>query len=349
VNLTLMGRSRAATPAGKRRTSSRAGASAPVSGRAAPKAASARGSATKTPSRGRPPAKRAAPKRATRATAPRRAARRPAPRRAVAHRGPSRAFSRPHPIRAIRGRIGTTSWRYRLGIVLILAVCAAAGYMFWLRDSSLVAVNNVDVVGVTSGDREQIVSQLTVAAEQQTTLHTDPAKLERLAAGFPTIASVNIETNFPHGMRIEVNERPPALIVESGHQKLPAAADGTLLAGVSVPDHNDLPVLAVDRLPNGQMLEGNTLSEALVLGSVPPPLRPLIEKVSHSGDYGVEVTLRGGIPIRFGSGIRAAEKWASAATVLANPDLTSLTYLDVRVPERPVAGGQPADPVNPPA
>ncbi len=53
----------------------------------------------------------------------------------------------------------------------------------------------------------------------------------------------------------------------------------------------------------------------------------------------MEVTLRGGIPVRFGNGSRATEKWAAAAAVLADPKLDSLTYLDVRVPERPAAGG----------
>jgi hypothetical protein len=51
------------------------------------------------------------------------------------------------------------------------------------------------------------------------------------------------------------------------------------------------------------------------------------------------VTLRGGIPVYFGTSAEASEKWAAAAAVLADPKLDSLTYLDVRVPRRPAAGG----------
>jgi hypothetical protein len=58
------------------------------------------------------------------------------------------------------------------------------------------------------------------------------------------------------------------------------------------------------------------------------------------------VTMRGDIPIRFGTGAAASAKWAAAAAVLADPDLETLTYLDVRVPERPSVGGQ-ADTVAP--
>jgi cell division protein FtsQ len=222
---------------------------------------------------------------------------------------------------------------------VILGVAFAAGYLLWLRDSSLVAVTNVDVVGVSSGDPAQIRADLTRVAEEQTTLHADPAAIEEAASVYPTIESVAVDPNFPHGMRIEVTERPPAMLVEAGGQKVPAAADGTLLTGVQVAEDERLPVLEVGKIPAGGKLQDDTLQQALILGATPEPLRPLVEKVGRDEDYGVVVTLRGDIPVRFGSGSRAAEKWAAAAAVLADPKLDSLTYLDVRVPERPAAGG----------
>ena len=57
------------------------------------------------------------------------------------------------------------------------------------------------------------------------------------------------------------------------------------------------------------------------LGAAPEPLRPLIDKIGYTDEFGVEVTLRGGIPVRFGNGPSAAEKWAAAAAVLADPKL----------------------------
>ena len=54
------------------------------------------------------------------------------------------------------------------------------------------------------------------------------------------------------------------------------------------------------------------------------------------------LTLRGGIPVRFGDDSAAGAKWRAAAAVLADPKLDALTYLDVRVPERPAIGGHPA-------
>ena len=222
------------------------------------------------------------------------------------------------------------------------------GYVFWLRDSSLVAVTDVEVAGVTAGDTEAIVGELTRTAKTMTTLHAQPQEIERVASEFPTVASVSVDANFPHGMRIEVDERPPALVVSAEGREVPVAGDGTLLAGVSI-DEEPLPVLAVDEIPSGGLLGGDPLQQALVVGAAPKELHPLIEQIEMSKDFGVEIVLRGGIPVRFGTGTRAPEKWAAAAAVLADPALEALTYLDVRAPERPAAGGaaQPLETIEP--
>jgi cell division protein FtsQ len=225
-------------------------------------------------------------------------------------------------------------------VLVVVAAAGAAGYFLWLRDSSLVAVTDVEVAGVTSGDPERIVGELTRLAEQQTTLHVDADRIARAAEAFPTVKAVSVDANFPHGMRIEVTERPPALVVETDAERVAAAADGTLLAGVAVPDDGQLPTLEVGGLsPSARKLEGQPLDQALILGAAPEPLKPLVHAVEFDRDHGVEVTLRGGIPVRFGRGSGAEEKWAAAAAVLASPKVDALTYLDVRVPERPVVGG----------
>lgn len=221
---------------------------------------------------------------------------------------------------------------------MLLAV-AGAGYLFWLRDSSLVEVTDVEVVGVTSGDRERIVAELTRVGEQMTTLHVRGDRIDAAAEPFPTIESIELDPNFPRGLRIEVDERPPALVVDAEGKEVPIADDGTVLAGVSIPDGAQLPTLELDNAPTEGALGGEALEQALVLGAAPEPLRALIEGVDHSEDYGVEVRLRGEIPLRFGDGARAGEKWAAAAAVLADPKLTAITYLDLRVPERPAVGG----------
>jgi len=324
-----MGRTRAATPAGRNRSS------------AAKPAAKKAGRATAKPT-SKPKSAAAAKRRPSGASKRVRNPKRPAKRGA-----PARTEARPKLLASLRRgrkrtrkrRSGQISWRYRLGLAAILAIAVGGGYLFWLRDSSLVAIDNVDVVGVTSGDREQIVAELTAVGEGMTTLNVDSERIESAAAAFPTVDSVELDPNFPHGLRIEVDERPPALLVRSPGREVPVAADGTLLNGVPVGEDEPLPVVEVNEIPAEGSLAGEPLEQALIAGAAPEPLRPLIEAVDHSDETGVTVNLRGDIPVRFGSGARAAEKWAAAVSVLADPKLDALTYVDVRVPERPAAGG----------
>jgi cell division protein FtsQ len=236
--------------------------------------------------------------------------------------------------------------------VALTAALVAGGYFAWFRNSSLVAVTRVEVSGLSSPDAPRIEEALTEAATSMTTLNVDQKLLDRAVAPFPTVISVSADPDLPHGLAIDVSERPPALIAEAKDESVPVGPDGVLLEGLELGDAADaLPVLQVEELPGSGKLAGDALEQAVVLGAAPAPLRPLIEGVAIAGERGVEVTMRGGIPIRFGSSELAARKWAAAAAVLADPKTETLTYVDVRVPERPALGGAEAppapDPVDP--
>ena len=61
---------------------------------------------------------------------------------------------------------------------MVLAACLvlAAGYQFWLRDSPLVAVEDVKVTGLTTKDAARVRAALVSAAHTMTTLHVDQAR-----------------------------------------------------------------------------------------------------------------------------------------------------------------------------
>lgn len=219
----------------------------------------------------------------------------------------------------------------------LIVAALAAGYFLWLRDSPLVAVTDVTVKGVETSDRKAITAALTHEAEAMTTLNVDTGRLEAVAAKFPTVESVRADAGIPHSLTITVVERPPAVVARTGGKETAVAADGTVLPGVDADDR--LPRLDLDSVPRNGRLEGDALAQALVAAAAPEPLAPLIGKVKQSGRYGVEVRVRGGIVIRFGTGGAAADKWAAAATVLADPGLETVSYVDVRVPQRPAVGG----------
>ena len=82
----------------------------------------------------------------------------------------------------------------------------------------------------------------------------------------------------------------------------------------------------------------SALQQARVVRAAPPQLRPYIESTSY-GDDGVDVMLKAGIELRFGDATRVVAKWQAVAAVLADPTVTTLDYIDVLVPSRPVIGG----------
>jgi cell division protein FtsQ len=230
-------------------------------------------------------------------------------------------------------------WSRRWAIVAALAVGGlAAGYYGWFRDSSLVAVTHVEVRGLPGGGGSPAVAALTRAGEGMSTLDVDRGRLDGVAAQYPEIASVSADPAFPHGLTIDVTARPPVLIARDGGRAVPVAGDGTLLVGDRPSGRPSLPSIAVHPLPAGGRLTGRPLEEAALLGAAPAALRREVSAVSFSGRTGVTLTLRGGIDIRFGTPAGARTKWAAAAAVLADRRLTTLAYVDVRIPSRPAVG-----------
>jgi cell division protein FtsQ len=228
--------------------------------------------------------------------------------------------------------------RRRVVIAVLLLVALCAGYFFWFRDSSLVAVDQVEVSGVSYAE-EEITASLTSAAEKMTTLNADPAELERAVEKFPTVASLAIDPAFPHELSITVTERHPVARMGPG-EGVAVAGDGTVLSGVPTGDVK-LPAIEVNKPPSSGRLDGVALAQAEVLGATPGPLRPATESAGVDGDDGIVVNLVEGIEIRFGDSSDAAAKWAAAAAILADTKLDQLSYIDVRLPSRPAVGGAP--------
>jgi cell division septal protein FtsQ len=139
-------------------------------------------------------------------------------------------------------------------------------------------------------------------------------------------------------MTIHVTARPPVALARDGGRATPVAGDGTLLAGDGLPKGTKLPTITVHPLPAAGAVDGTALQEARIAGAAPAPLRRELASLSSSHDSGVTATLRGGIDLRFGTAAGARAKWAAAAAVLADRRLTTLAYVDLRVPGRPAVG-----------
>ena len=128
-------------------------------------------------------------------------------------------------------------------------------------------------------------------------------------------------------------------MIGSGDDALGVSAAGELLVALPPPAEGSVPSLPLAAPPESGRLSGPVLEQALVLGAAPAPLRPCIAS-SGSGESGLEVELRSGIELLFGNATRAAEKWRSAVALLADPSITTLSYVDLHEPNRPGVGGE---------
>ena len=133
------------------------------------------------------------------------------------------------------GRLGDMLGKRRrlvltLVSIAVVLLCLVGTYYFWFRDSQFVAVERVAVEGVDGPGSEQITAALTEAAGGMTTLHVRQDELDAAVAGFPTVIGVEAEADFPRGLTITVNDRPPTMLAKHGGRVSPIAADGTVMA-----------------------------------------------------------------------------------------------------------------------
>ena len=236
--------------------------------------------------------------------------------------------------------------RRRLIGLALLVTLIGSGYLLWLRDSSLVKVETVTVTGVTSDDAGRVRAALVAAAMQMTTLHVDRERLEQATSAFPTVRSIDARPDFPSAMRIHVVEHRPAAVLASGSERVPVAADGSVLSGLPV--GGKLPLVRLrGALPERRMSAGASFSAVRVAAGLPAPLRGRVEEVRRDRGMGLIAPIEDGPRLIFGSATRLRAKWAAAIRVLADADAAGADYIDVRVPERPVAGGLPVATVAP--
>lgn len=237
--------------------------------------------------------------------------------------------------------------RRRLIVLLAASGLLFGGYMVWLRDIGLVAVEKVQVTGLTGKDAAQATAELERVARESTTLHVDRAAIDAVAERFPIIHSVRIETDFPKGMSIAVTEERPAAMLVAGSRRIPVAGDGSVLTALTTKE--SLPTIKVEagNVPDKRLTPSSTLDAVRVAGGAPGALTPRLESVTRQGAKGWVVQIKDGPELIFGSATAVAAKWTAVTRVLADRDAAGADYIDLRIPGRPAAGGLPVQTVEP--
>jgi cell division protein FtsQ len=228
--------------------------------------------------------------------------------------------------------------RRRTRVVLAAAVLLAVAtpLALWLRNSSLVRVERVTVTGIHGPQASAIRGALTEAALDMTVLHVRGEALRTAVEPYPVVRGLRTQTDFPHGLRIIVNAYEPIAALQAGTRLTAVAADGTVLRGAPT---RALPVVRVGATPGGDRTDdARALGAIDLLAAAPPALRERVARI-YRGPRGIAATVQNGPKLYFGGAARFDAKWMAAAQVLAQRSSRGASYVDLRVPERPVAGG----------
>jgi cell division protein FtsQ len=220
-------------------------------------------------------------------------------------------------------------------LLALLLALAGAGWL-WFRDSGLVRVRQVEVIGLTESDGEQVRAALAQAAQEMTTLHVRPGVLRDAVAQYPSVERVSARADFPHRLTIRVTEqRPVAALASVSGDRVPVTGDGVVLRGVTA--DRDLPSLR-GTATGSRLTDSRLLGALRVAGAAPEPLLHRTGELTLDS-RGVVASLNGGPQLVFGDGADARAKWTAAAAVLADRSAAGASYLDLRVPGRVAAGG----------
>ncbi len=228
----------------------------------------------------------------------------------------------------------------RLRIALLATLVAlpllGCGWLLF-RQSSFVAVQRVQIIGVHGADAQAVQAALTQAAHGMSTLDVSGGALTAAVAPLRVVRAVRAIPSFPHGLRIEVVEQLPVAALTVAGVRTAVAADGVVLGPAllsgSLPSVGGFFVPAPGRRVSGP----NVLAALAVLGAAPAPLAKHVERV-FTGAKGLTVAMRNGLLVYFGDASRPLAKWLSLARVLADQSSAGASYVDVRLPSHPAAG-----------
>jgi len=232
-----------------------------------------------------------------------------------------------------------------LAVGIGLVVFALAAY-FAARDTSLFALQTVDVRGGTPRIRAEVAGAL--HDEVGTSLlRVGDGDLTRRLNALPDVAWFTFDRSFPHTLKIVVRGEVPALVVRQvpGKQGYLVAATGRVLRPLPNPSLSHLPRLWVTHavpVEVGQNLPAKVAGSAAAAA--------IARSIHLSGGVstvaptpsGLTLTLRNGVQVRLGDVGDLRLKLAIAKRilrVLGGPAATG--YVDVSVPERPVADPYP--------
>jgi cell division protein FtsQ len=232
--------------------------------------------------------------------------------------------------------------RRRLLVVVAGLVACVAGWMA-LYNSDVLRIRQVEVVGARTLDVASVEASAAVPADA-TMLRSHSAEIERRLMANPWIAKATVKRVLPATLRIEITERVPYALLDTGTVFWSIDEEGRVLGLATVETTSASTLVMIRDVPAFQPMPGEVasskeLANALeVLKGIDPGLRDRVRGVSAPSVEETVLITEGSIEIMIGEATRLAEKSALVKGILeAQGD--KVVFIDVRSVERPVSRG----------
>ena len=221
-------------------------------------------------------------------------------------------------------------------------VLGAAGLYLLARATPMFAVQRIEVVGAPAPVAAHVRAAL-APIQGQSLLALSSAEISRRLASLPDVVTGSYDRNFPHTLRVTVRAEHPVAIARRGTKAWLVAASTRAIAAVPLGSHAGLPRIWLTASDDPKV--GEPIADRFGLRAV--RALALARSSGFRGNVRMvrvrqrELTflLGSGLELRLGQLQAIPLKLAVADRIV--PGLLAhggYAYLDVSVPERPVAG-----------
>lgn len=229
----------------------------------------------------------------------------------------------------------------RRAVVALAALVVLAILWSAFVNSQVFEIETIDVVGATALSSDDVTA-LAAIDDGQTLLRVDESAVEQRLLTDPWIERVSISRRLPSTLRIEVTERVPAALVDTGISFWFVEDGGRVIAesvpssATMVPVIRDIPDFVAEP---GERSDSATLRNALaVLAGLSGELRASVRSITAPSVSETTLLTATGVEIMVGEAVNMDEKSVIVIDILA-AEGAGVVFIDVRSIERPISRG----------
>jgi cell division protein FtsQ len=245
----------------------------------------------------------------------------------------------PRPARGDRldlGRLVPTGRSLLVAFALLAGALAAWAIA---HETSLFGVRAVSVSGAPAAVAGQVRGALRDTAGESL-LAVDLEQARVAVESLPTVAVARFDRSYPHTLRVVVVPERPVAVVRQGASSYLASERGRVVARVDRGARAELPRIWVAksvRLAPGDTVAGDLETAVRAVAPIAGTRFPARITSVTVTSAALTLRLRSGLELRLGEPVETPLKLAIARKLLPLLQPGAI-YLDVSVPERPVAG-----------